>query len=1174
MDNNIEPDKVYVLNSNEVLIAVFDKDDAEPIINPQIEKTQNAESVFTFSISAKNPKWEQIKNPENLYVVDGKIYSTNFEGCFTEIVSESDEDLIQVTAYERQKLLSRKFVRAWNSETGFEAIDTFMVVVLSNGDLPLKNNGSVVPTTHTKGTSGYVLDALLYGTGWSTGTCDVEGTFDFETDQVDIYENILKVQEIWGGILVFDSMNKTVSHRDETTWLPYSGYEVKYQKNMQSLEKLSNNKIITKLCPLGEGGLNIKSVNNGSEWLTNYSYTTTTSEGIENNPDIYEPEQLKRWGQRKLQELCKPRTELTVKAALLYQVEGYELERVDLNDVVDVINLGDYGSERVQLRVVGFTYKLWDYSDAELQLSDITLDSTDIFKKNVQAANQINDGTLNTTKVVSFFRNGETVEKSIRDVNNAVAEIVVGQDNIALTVRGGGLNLLLDTNDSEWKEVNVTAVEGKSPATAEPLDIADLDLAVGDKITYSLNIKTTTGKKLRPRISYYDDQMVEITPASYADDEHIIEDSIGYSYAIGEIPEDCKYITLWIDASLTSETITADTTEYVKSEKLEKGVIPTDWTPSIKDYSTTAEIKITTDAITSRVEKLEEFTQEETQTNELDLSDTPEGEGYIVEFIVYGSTDNFVYLAPSDTLTPSENLVPLGDHFTLVIDLRSRVQGESSSAIELDIELAEPLRNIGDVCDEFRIIKNVAYIYRRIGVDANNDLYILTDPVEESIGNLILPTFDGHTYLYISEYNNLKYYGKYIPKNEYQEYFTTKVQFNTAVTETEKQIELLAQSKMDNDTAEARFSVMADNISTKVSKNGLCSEISQSSDSIDIRGNRITIKSDFFELTEDGRIIATSGNIAGFEMNANSFNKNIENALYDYSMFDGFLEACNYMGFINLSHDPTTFKILDYTNDGTINILDLVNIWDVVLKRRTNTKTISGKIQINSNSPKNCFAVYNDAGEIITSIGEGGVNSNVIVSQNIICSDITSGDLEKPVITLNGIDGAININNTASQGPANVILNYDGLSVGSVDITSDKITTGYVDITFQEVKVKASGASNVTSIKGTGITTPTVTQTSREEDKKDFTKLENALDIINGIDIYKYHLKSEEDTDKKHIGFVIGDKFKYKEEVTSKDNDGVDIYSFISVCCKAIKEQQEEINLLKERIEALEKGEK
>lgn len=415
-------EQIYVLNKNEELIAVFNVDDEQPIFNPRIKETQNAESIFTFSISPNNPKWTQINNPENLYVANGKVFSTNFEGCFQENISENNEDYITVTAYERQKLLTRKYVRTWNSETGFEKIDTFMVVVLSGGELELKNNESLVKSTHLKGTSGYALDALLFGTGWTTGICDVEGIFDLETDQIDVYENILKVQQIWGGILVFDSLNKIVHHRDETKWLPYDGYEVKYQKNMQSLEKLYNNKIVTKLCPLGEGGLNIKTVNDNSEWLTDFSYTDSILEGIENNPDIIEPEQLKKWGERKLKDLCKPRKELTVQAVLLYQVEGYELETIGLNDVVDVINYANIAGDIEQLRVVGYDYGVWDYSDAILELSDVTLESTDIFKQTVSASNSINNGTLNSKKVVNFFKNGQSVSSSLQEFDKMIID--------------------------------------------------------------------------------------------------------------------------------------------------------------------------------------------------------------------------------------------------------------------------------------------------------------------------------------------------------------------------------------------------------------------------------------------------------------------------------------------------------------------------------------------------------------------------------------------------------------------------------------------------------------------------------------------------------------------------------------------------------------------------------
>ena len=433
----VDPEIVYVFDKNETLITIFKKDDKDTLINPRVHKTQNAETTFSFSISQKNPKWEMIKNPENLYLVEDKMYSTNFEGCFTETISEDNSDLVSVIAYERQKLLSRKYVRAWNSTTGFENIDTFMVVILANGALGLKNNGEEVYSYHEKGTSGYVLDGLLYGTGWTTGTCDVEGTFDLETDQIDIYENILKVQEIWGGILVFDSLNKTVSHRDETKYLPYSGYEVKYQKNMQSLEKIHNNKIITKLCPLGEGGLNIKNVNDGSEWLTNFEYTDTVLEGIENNADITDQEQLKRWGERKLKDLCKPRKDLTVEMVLLEKVPGYELETIDLNDIVDVINF-QYSKDIEQLRVVDFEYGIWDYSDAVIELSDITLESTDIFKQNVQATNSINDGTLNSDRVVVYHKNGNSLTNVILQIDetiiNTKSELTQADDEIKASV--------------------------------------------------------------------------------------------------------------------------------------------------------------------------------------------------------------------------------------------------------------------------------------------------------------------------------------------------------------------------------------------------------------------------------------------------------------------------------------------------------------------------------------------------------------------------------------------------------------------------------------------------------------------------------------------------------------------------------------------------------------------
>lgn len=487
--NNLRKDVIYVLNKNEGIVAVFDKEDDDTLINPIIDEIQNSETTLTFQVPASSEKWKSTYNPENLYLADGKVFSANFSDAIERERTDENEDLITIVAYERQKLLEREFVRAWNSTTGFDRIDDFMVVIVSGGNLDLVNDGYNVPTTHEKGTSGYVLDGLLFGTGWRTGTCDVEGVFDLETDQTSIYENIMQVQEIWGGILVFDSLNKIVHHRDETKWLPYSGFEVKYQKNLQSSRYIGDNKIITYLCPLGEGGLNIKDINNGSLWLVNTEYTNSILRGIENNDNIYEQDQLKRWGERKLEELCKPRRELTMTTALLNNVEGYEYEQVHLNDIVDVIDF-EFVEDRVtQLRVIEYKHYLWSGADAELVIGDITLESTDIFKKTAKATNLINNGTLDTTKVVDYYKNGQSLRKTLKQIDQTITDT-----KAELEIADDSLSARITTNTTRVNNLDNDIVSQERRLTQLILNVDGIESKVSTIADLTETLTSTTGE--------------------------------------------------------------------------------------------------------------------------------------------------------------------------------------------------------------------------------------------------------------------------------------------------------------------------------------------------------------------------------------------------------------------------------------------------------------------------------------------------------------------------------------------------------------------------------------------------------------------------------------------------------------------------------------------------------
>lgn len=96
---------------------------------------------------------------------------------------------------------------------------------------------------------------------------------------------------------------------------------------------------------------------------------------------------------------------------------------------------------------------------------------------------------------------------------------------------------------------------------------------------------------------------------------------------------------------------------------------------------------------------------------------------------------------------------------------------------------------------------------------------------------------------------------------------------------------------------------------------------------------------------------------------------------------------------------------------------------------------------------------------------------------------------------------------------------------------------------------------------------------SRAERKKDFEKLENALEIVKSTDIYKYHSLEQKDNDKKLIGFVIGKNFKYSKEITCTnkkgEDTGVNYYSMMSVLWKAVQEQEEQIEELQNEIKHL-----
>lgn len=202
-------------------------------------------------------------------------------------------------------------------------------------------------------------------------------------------------------------------------------------------------------------------------------------------------------------------------------------------------------------------------------------------------------------------------------------------------------------------------------------------------------------------------------------------------------------------------------------------------------------------------------------------------------------------------------------------------------------------------------------------------------------------------------------------------------------------------------------------------------------------------------------------------------------------------------------------------------------------------------------------------------------NFNVDKNGNMTCNNatvngkITSNDatITGGKITISGKGNATDLLRISEQNNTSHFSYIQPIGAGFVYGSSDNAV--YIGAGSTSL-VSVSDNNGITDITGAGIKTPILTQTSLEEKKKNFEKMkDNAIEIINGIDIYRYNLKTENDKDKKHIGFVIGDKYNYSKEVTSLDNTGVDTYSFVSLCCKAIQELHAQIGNMHKEIEKL-----
>lgn len=524
---------------------------------------------------------------------------------------------------------------------------------------------------------------------------------------------------------------------------------------------------------------------------------------------------------------------------------------------------------------------------------------------------------------------------------------------------------------------------------------------------------------------------------------------------------------------------------------------------------------------------------------------------YPIRIEVHPLSDNISYLYPDSNLYPEDTLYPT---------TRYLIFTNTSTNDVFEYELPDDLlyydaNNYDSFVADYEA--NTCQLIKKCKYNQDGTVGLLPTPVTTnlSFADEIEANFsltEGNYKVELQGYNNGYIFTRLMVMNAYTAQYATKVELNSSIRQTASDItSTVSANYVGNHEVISKINQTAEQITidaNKVNLNGYVTVTDLAGTSTTINGSNITtgtIDASQVNVTNinasnitsgsiscdklsggtiNGQTISggnisgttitgatlngSSGNIGGFDINSNNLSKTVS-GLYNYDYYD--LSKAMQIIMEYVAQTNNELHILDVNNDNVLDSTDFVYIRQIMLGQRTNTKTVSGTFQINSNNPKKCISVLGQDGDVVASMGVGGIDTTYMTCENFVCGKANSaGDNYQQFITGNGSTGVLRC--------------------------------------------------------------VSLIQSSKEELKKNIEKLDNGLDIIKNIDIYKYNFKTENDTDKKHIGFVIGKDKKYSKEVTNNHNDGADIYSFVSVCCKAIQEQQEIIENLQSRIEKLEGG--
>lgn len=343
----------------------------------------------------KDGAWESVL--ENAYdiIVTGEINGADtleFKMPYSDAkrLTLDNEKSVQIVSdiYRIRTVTDEKGSDAGGAVTTVYAEASFYDLTFSGEKEPVEFNADrpEVPMRHA-----------LQGTSWSVGTVEVTTLRTWLCEEKNALSILRMVQNIHGGDLVFDNGTKTVH------LLTFNGREsgalFAYRKNLNSIKRVVDTRsLITRLYAYGREGMTFALINNGKEYVEDFTYSNEVRISTLDLSNFTNPYQMLEFTKMRLAEYAKPRVSYVLSAMDLSVLTGYEHEQWELGDIVTV---DDRDLDMtIQTRIIRRQYNLQEPWKTVLELSS--------------KLRELGDGS--TTTVADQLDQSSIVQQEVRDM--------------------------------------------------------------------------------------------------------------------------------------------------------------------------------------------------------------------------------------------------------------------------------------------------------------------------------------------------------------------------------------------------------------------------------------------------------------------------------------------------------------------------------------------------------------------------------------------------------------------------------------------------------------------------------------------------------------------------------------------------------------------------------------